>query len=226
MDKELNLSVKKLNPENKRIILKMEQYLESRYINEIAREDILLDIVGMALECQERGQSFYEAIGGDSEGFCRELVANAPKQSWVERILTVTHWLLLFLMILFPAQYILRMIFTKYAPGSIDGLIYSVPLRYLLKYVILTVVLTVGWFCARLYTYKPIKYVIGTYFAVFMLFFLGLDFFLDIIVRETAISISIIVWIIIFAVLLVLCDVAKRLNAMTVAYKKRKNQDK
>ena len=54
MDKELSASMKKLNKENRRVIMKMEQYMESRYINEIAGEDILADMVGMALEYQER----------------------------------------------------------------------------------------------------------------------------------------------------------------------------
>ena len=52
MDKELSASMKKLNKENRRVIMKMEQYMESRYINEIAGEDILADMVGMALEYQ------------------------------------------------------------------------------------------------------------------------------------------------------------------------------
>ena len=69
MSKELNLSMKKLDRENRRIILKIEQYMETRYINEIACEDILSDIVGMALECQERGEPFSEAIGGDYEAY-------------------------------------------------------------------------------------------------------------------------------------------------------------
>ena len=67
MDKELSASMKKLNKENRRVIMKMEQYMESRYINEIAGEDILADMVGMALEYQERGEPFSEAIGGDCE---------------------------------------------------------------------------------------------------------------------------------------------------------------
>ena len=36
MDKELSATMKKLNKENRRVIMKMEQYMESRYINEIS----------------------------------------------------------------------------------------------------------------------------------------------------------------------------------------------
>ena len=96
MNKERKNSARILTRENKRIIMKIEHYLESRYINQVAGKEIMSDIVGMAIECQERGDSFAEMIGSDHEAFCRELIRNSPRQHIHERILHVLHWFILF----------------------------------------------------------------------------------------------------------------------------------
>ena len=222
MDKELVLSRKKLSIENRRLILKMEQYIESRCINEVACEDILADIVGMALEYQERGESFYDAIGGDFEGFCKELVRNSPKQSLVERILGVLRWLMLFAMCLMPGLYLIELIFPNLSPSNVDGAVFTSPTSFVFKYYGLMFVLVIGWFFVRLYTYKPMKYVMGTYIAALMLFFLCADGIVKFIVKPQYVELNIIIFIVTFAVLLILCDLIKRLIAMTIAYKKTK----
>ena len=223
MDQELASSIKKLNKENRHIILKIEQYLESRYINEVAGEEILSDIVGMALECQERNESFSNAIGGDSEAFCRELIRNSPRQSVFERILNVIHWLLLFSLILMPILFLVKLFFPDYSPAEISGLKFTVRLSYIFKYHIFMIVLVLGWFFVRLNTYRPMKYVIGIYIAVFMLFFLFTDAILTFFLHDQIVSFSILIYTLILAVLLVVCDLARRLFAMTVAYQKKKH---
>lgn len=219
-------SSKHLSRENRRIVLKIEQYLETRYINDIAKEEILADIVGMALECQTRNESFAEAIGGDHEEFCRELIRNSPRQSIHERILHVLHWFLLCAMLLMPGLYLIELLFTKYSPAAVSGLLYTVRLSFILKYYLLMFVLVVGWFFVRMYTYKPTKYVFGSYFAVFMLFFLSTDAVLAFIVGDRPITLNVLVWILVSGLLLLLCDLTKRIVAVTVAYRRRKNENK
>ena len=222
MDKELSLAKRKLNKENLKLILKMEQYLESHYINEIAGEEILSDIVGMAIECQERGDSFEEAVGGDSEAFCRELIRNSPRQSVIERIMNVLRWLFLYGAVLVPGFALIEVIFSNLSPAEMDGLRYCVPLSFLLKYYIITFVLVIGWFIVRMNTYRPMKYVFGVYFTVFMLLFLGTDAILKLVVGTRTVSVHILFSALIFGVLTVLCDLIRRLSAMTIAYRKRK----
>lgn len=226
MDKELIASMKKLNKDNRRIIMKMEQYIESRYINEVAGEDIIADMVGMALEYQERGEPFSEAIGGDCEAFCKELVRNSPRQSPAERVLSILRWLMLFSMLLMPALWIIELVFPKYSPSSADGFRFSVGAAFAIKYYILMFILVVGWFFVRMYTYKPMKYVMGTYIGVFMLFFLFTDGIVKYFVKDYVISVNIIVWALVFGAALLLCDVLRRLTAVTVAYRKRRDSQK
>lgn len=216
-------STKHLSRENRRIVLKIEQYLETRYVNDISKEEILSDIVGMALECQTRGESFADAIGGDHEEFCRELIRNSPRQSIHERILHVLHWFLLCAMLLLPGLYLIELLFSRYSPAETDGFLYTVRLSFVLKYYLLMFVLVVGWFFVRMYTYKPTKYVFGTYFAVFMLFFLFTDAVLAFIIGERSIRINVLLWVLITGLLLLVCDMTKRIVAMTVAYRRRKN---
>ncbi len=225
MNKERKRSANTLTKENKRIIMKIEHYLETRYINEIAGEEILSDIVGMALECQERGDSFGEMIGDDHESFCRELIRNSPKQYIHERILSICHWFLLFAMLLLPGLYLIELILPQYSPGSVNALIYTVRSSYVIKYYIIMFVLVLGWFFVRMYTYKPTKYVFGTYFAVFMLFFLFTDGVLAFIIGERLIKINVLIWIISLGIMLLLCDLLRRVIAMTIAYRRKKSDN-
>ena len=222
MDKELSASMKKLNKENRNIIMKMETYLESHYVNEVSCEDILSDIVGMALECQERNESFLSAIGGDSETFCRELTRNAPRQSVWERIFNALRWFFLYAAILLPGMYLVELLFAKWSPAEINGILYTVRLSFILKYYLFMFVLVAGWFIVRMCTYKPMKYVFGIYFGVFMLFFLFTDAALTFLIGSRIVTLNPIVIACIFSVLTILCDVIRRLAAFTVAYRKRK----
>ncbi len=226
MNKELAASIKKLNKENRRILLKMEHYMETRSINEIACEEILSDIVGMALEYQERGEPFSSAIGSDYESFCRELVRNSPRQSIFERILILLRWLFLYGMLILPVLYLVERIVPGFTPAEIRGGIYSVPAVFLTKYFTLLIILVVGWFFVKMYTYKPMKYVIGTYITVFMLFFLFSNELLTLILGDLPVTVNIFWWVLGLGGATLLCDLARRLAAMTVAYQKKKSEKK
>lgn len=225
MNKERKNSSRILTKENKRIIMKIEHYLESRYINQVAGEEIMSDIVGMALECQERGDSFSEMIGSDHEAFCRELIRNSPRQHVHERILHVLHWFLLFATFLLPGLFAVEFLMPSYFPGCVDGLIFTVKLSYVLKYYIIMLVLVIGWFIVRMHTYKPTRYVFGTYFAVFMLFFLFTDGVLAFVMNDTVLNINIVIWTVTVAVLLLICDLTRRVIAMSIAYRKRRSEN-
>ena len=220
MNKERKNNSRILTKENRHIIMKIEHYLETHHINEVAGEEIIADIVGMALECQERGDSFTEMIGDDHESFCRELVKNSPKQYIHERILRIMHWFLLFAMLLLPGLYVVELALPKYSPGSISGLVYTVRLSYVLKYYILMFAIVIGWFYVRMHTYKPTKYVFGTYFAAIMLFFLFTDGVLAFIVGDRTVELNVLLWIICTGAVLLICDLASRMIAVSIAYRK------
>lgn len=224
MDKELSSAMKKLDKENRRIIMKMETYLESHYVNEVSCEDILSDIVGMALECQERRESFLSAIGGDSEAFCRELIRNTPRQSVWERITNVLRWLFFFGTFLLPGMFLVEILFTKLSPAEVNGLVYTVRLSFILKYYVFMFVLVVGWFIVRMCAYKPMKYVFGTYLSIFMLFFLFTEAALAYFVGDRQVSLNVLLVIAVFAVLTLLCDLIRRLAAITIAYRNKKKE--
>ncbi len=226
MDKELIAAKRKLNQDNKKLILKMEQYLESHYINEVSGEEILSDVVGMALECQQRNESFLQAIGGDSEAFCRELIRNSPRQSVIERVMNVLRWLFFFSAFLVPGLYFIELLFPKWSPATVDGLIYEVPRSFLFKYYIITVVLIIGWFIVRMFTYKPMRYVFGIYFAVFMLFFLSTDAILNFVIGNNSLRVPIWIPTIVLAIITVVCDLIRRLTAITTAYHRNKGNIK
>ena len=69
------------------------------------------------------------------------------------------------------------------------------------------------------------KYVMGSYISVFMLFFLFTDGILSFFVKEKIMSVNIIVWIVVFGISLLMCDILKRLAAITIAYKKQKKEN-
>ena len=86
MTSEQKKALKRVSKPNRKIILKMQRNLSTYDLNEMEYEQTISDIIGMALEYEERGESFGEAIG-DCAMFCRELVTNLPFQSKGERIL-------------------------------------------------------------------------------------------------------------------------------------------
>lgn len=220
---EKKVSIRNLSKDNRKIIHKIEHYLETHYINKIAGEEILSDIIGMALECQTRGDSFSEMIGDDHEGFCRELIKNSPKQYFHERILGILHWFILFAMLLLPGLYFVELIFPQYSPAVVHGLSYSVRLTFLLKYYIFMFVIVIGWFFVRMYTYKPTKYVFGSYFLVLMLIYLFSEGLLSFIIKDSFVMINVLVWFGIFAAFLIICDLVTRIIAMSIAYKQKLN---
>ena len=59
-----------------------------------------------------------------------------------------------------------------------------------------------------------------------MLFFLWTDAVLAFIVGDTVVTINLITWIVAFGAAVLVCDLSRRMLAITIAYRKRKNETK
>lgn len=209
-----------LTAENRRSLRRMEQYLDSYSLNEVAYEELLSDLAGMALECQERGESFANAVGMDEVTFCRELVVNCPRETFGERVLGLLRRLIAWLGAVLPVMVLLECIF-PWMPGRCDGLLYTVPASFLCKYCTAILLIVAGLYFAKRNIFRS-KYQIGMVFgAVFLAVFITVSEVCAYAIGEVEWQISLGLWIAVFAVLLLLCIVAKRCLALTLAYQQK-----
>ena len=58
MTSEQKKALKRVSKPNRKIILKMQRNLSTYDLNEMEYEQTISDIIGMALEYEERGESF------------------------------------------------------------------------------------------------------------------------------------------------------------------------
>lgn len=222
MNKEYLASLRSLTKENRKTILRMQHYLETCYLNEVVFEDIMSDLAGMAIESQKRGVSLSDTIGMDYKSFCRELAVNAKKQSFPERIFDVMTWICFFDGILVPILSIFYSLF--YSPSyNIGDFTMIAPAGQLMMYVSVSTVLVIGWFLTKRFTYSAQAIVFSAYMAAVLLTFVLTDFFGKHLFGDKTVSISLFTWLATVTVLFVICYLAKRLLAFTIAYKNRKN---
>lgn len=87
LKKENNRLEKNLSKVNKKILTDMIVYLHSSNLREIDIQVMRKDLIGMALECELRGDSLESAIGDDFKSFCNELIANSRTTTVYEKIL-------------------------------------------------------------------------------------------------------------------------------------------
>ena len=92
--RENNELEKKLTKGNSDLITRMYFYLLSSSLKETEVEIIRKDLTGMALEAQERGESFEDMIGGEYKQFCEDLIANGRRKTPAVKILEITETLL------------------------------------------------------------------------------------------------------------------------------------
>ena len=220
---DLKVTMASLTPENRRILRRMARYLDSYSLNQVAYEELMNDLAGMALECQERQQSFSEAVGMDEVAFCQELVANCPRETVGERLIGLLLWILAWGAAVVPAMAVLEWIF-PWMSGEMNGAIYTVPVPYLSKYCVSALLIAVGIYFLKRNIYRS-KYAVGVaYGAVFLLVFITVSEVTSRMVNGLTVDISLVVWLLVFAVLILLCYVAKRCVAMTVAYQQKRRQ--
>ena len=87
--RELKLTRKKLNPDNKAILYDIRTYIYAKGVNEKILKEIELDVAGMLLESQERGEDAGEAIGEDYKAFCDELIKNCPRKKPIDYVIYI-----------------------------------------------------------------------------------------------------------------------------------------
>lgn len=225
MRKELRQAIRRLSATNRKTLRNMAAYLATRHLNEIVYEETISDLVGMAQESEQRGQPFSEVVGMDFGAFCRDLVANSPRQTWGEQLLEIMRSVLWCGLCIVPVLYALEL-FLNMDRSSHAGLVLAAPVAFLIKYTVVAVALVLGRFYVRRATYKPQRIVLTAYLVGCMLTFITMDALQSKLWLSVEFRINIAVWIGMFVVLLLLCDLAKRLIATTVAYRQSKNKNK
>lgn len=82
--------------ENREVLNRMMRYLSSTNISVFALEDIRHDLIGMAAQAQQRGESFADTLGMPERQFCDQLAQNSPRRTlgeWVGTSLIEVLWL-------------------------------------------------------------------------------------------------------------------------------------
>lgn len=222
-ENEWQVALLQLTPDNRRTLRRMARYLDSYSLNEVAYEELMSDLVGMALECEERQQPFSEAVGMDEVVFCHELVANCPRETWAERSLGACRWVVAWIGAVLPVMMLLELVFS-WMPGSCEGLLYLTSISFLCKYCAAAALIAGGLYSLKRMIYYS-KSLIGIFYLVaFLLVFITISEVCTYLLGSLQVTISLVVWLIVFAVLLLLCHVGKRCVAMTVAYQQKKRQ--
>lgn len=223
MNSEYRAAAAQLTPQNRRALRRMARYINSYSLNEVAYEELMSDLVGMALECQERHQSFSEAVGMDEAAFCHELVANCPRRTRAERAFGLLFFLTAWVAAILPAMYLLEFVF-PWMPGECDGLLYIAPASFICKYFATVLMLSTGLYFWKRITYRS-KSVAGSLFALsFLLVFITVSEVAPLLVGGVLWHIHMIVWAIACAALMLLFYAARRCVAMTMAYQRKKQE--
>ncbi len=222
MNKELKSSMKQLTKENRKIIYHMEKYFGSRYLNEVCYDELLSDVVGMAIECQQRGEDFSQAVGMDTELFCHELALNIPKQSIWEKVFSCILWILYAVGLVIPILFIYSMVFDRFTPAICDGFVITATLAYFVKYTSIAILIVFGRYFVYRSSYQARVRSLGLYLAFFLLFVIAVDNLAYGWFGKSTVSIHMFVWVAVFAVLICAAYLAKRLTALGIAYRKRK----
>ncbi len=226
MNGEYKSCYKQLNEENKRLLKKICLYVESRYLNEVAENELLVDIAGMALESQKRGESFRDVIGNDYESFCKELTKNSPRRSKVEGCFLILAWVLAVMGAMLPLLSLWEWIAPHLSPAHmVDGVLMT-PAAHLLKYLVFSAAAVCGWFFAFRYNHKTQTGVIVVYLSVLFFGFFVFNIFTHWMPESPVWSISAPLWILVFAVLVGTSLLAKRVAALTVAYQQQRREKK
>lgn len=223
MNSEYRAAVAQLTPQNRRVLRRMARYIDSYSLNEVAYEELMSDLVGMALECQKRRQPFSEAVGMDEAAFCHELVANCPRRTRAERVFGMLLFLTAWVAAILPAMYLLEFVF-PWMPGQCDGLIYITPAAFVCKYFATVLMLSTGLYFWKRITYRSKSVVGGVFLLAFLLVFITVSEVAPLVVGDALWRIHMPVWIVACAALMALFYVIRRLVAMTLAYQRQKQE--
>lgn len=223
MRSEYRVAVTQLTPQNRRTLHRMARYIDSYALNEVAFEELMSDLVGMALECQKRNQPFSEAVGMDEAAFCHELVANCPRRTSAECVFGMLLFFAAWVAVVLPAMYLLEWWF-PWMPGSCDGLAYLAPASFLCKYFATVLMLSVGMYFWKRITYRSKPLVGSVYVLLFLLVFITVSEVSPWIVGQHVLRIHIVVWVLVCAAVILSFYAARRCVAMTMAYQRKKQE--
>ena len=218
MTTEQSRSMKLLTKENRRIIGRMQRNLETYNLNELEYERTISDIIGMALEYQERGESFSSAIGMDCASFCRELIRNLPLQSRGERALEFCRWTLWCVGLYVPVVWLLSF-FISYMPSASASVYLYATIAFLIKYLVVTLVLVFGLFYVKRNVYHSRSMVWSLYFVVLLLTYFAVDFTPLDEIPEVETKINIVIWALSFGAAITGVSLTKRAIARKYARK-------
>lgn len=223
MNKNLRADIKQLTAENRRSLRHMARYLDSYALNDVAYEELISDLVGMALECQERRVPFLREVGMDEAAFCRELVQNCPRETRLERVLALCRWFVSWVAMVLPLFMLLKCLF-RWMPGRFDGLTYVTPFPFFAKYCILAALVSCGFLFLKRNTYRSWPYIGALYLSVFLAVFVVVSEAAAHISQAVQLRLSLILWLMVFGGLWMLLYVARRCVALTVAYRRQKQR--
>ena len=88
MREENNELEKQLDDKTNDILTDIVVYIRSANISDIDQETVRRDITQMLIDARGRGESAADVIGGDYKTFCDEIIAEIPKLSAKQRIMT------------------------------------------------------------------------------------------------------------------------------------------
>ena len=220
---DLHVAFSQLNAENRRTLRRMTRYLDSYSLNEVKQEELLTDLAGMALEYQQREQDFSEAVGMDEVAFCHALVANCPRETWMERMLGVLRWMVAWIGCVLPVMYVLEWVF-PWMSGVIENGFYFVPLPFLCKYCAAVISVAAGIYLFKRLTYFP-RSMVWTWFVVaFLTVFITVSEVAARFMQAITVPFSLVLWLIWFGSVFALLHIAKRCVALTVAYRQKKQE--
>ncbi len=226
MKSDYKACLRQLDPENKKLLKKIKLYVDSRYLNRVARSDLLGDIAGMALEAQKRGENFSDTIGTDYEIFCRELVKNSPRNTVGEDAFSILSFVFLFAGIIVPVIWGVCTIFGVGERVSAEGAMLTLPNAMLFKYVILTAAGVLGWFLAYSQMYRSGVGVAVIYVSTLIVCFAGFDVFTGLIPNSPQWTVNVFWWALAFGALSLACLAVNRLIGITIAYRQQKKLPK
>ncbi len=220
---ELRTVRTQLTSENRRSLRRIERFLDSYSLNEVTQEEVLMDLTGMALECQQRGQLFSEAVGMDEAVFCHELVANCPRETCTERVLAVLRWMTAWIGCVLPVMFLLECMFPWMSGEIADGL-YHVPLPFLCKYLAAVIPVATGMYVFKRFTYLSRSLVWTLFVAAFMFVFITVSEVSARLMSTVTLPLSLWLWLWLFGGAFAFFHIAKRCVALTVAYRQKRSR--
>ena len=87
--KQNNQLEEKLSQDNQNILTDIIVYLRTSQISDYQQEIIRNDITQMMIDGEQRNMDMHDVIGNDYKEFCDNILAEVPKQSITEKILSM-----------------------------------------------------------------------------------------------------------------------------------------